>query len=122
MRDARKMVYVALTPGYCITKLMEDMEQMREVLKDLRRAELIAAKDHDKVRAAARGEGHGSQAAESVTAPRRGTQGRRQSGADRLRTESHALQGVQPSDSGDEDPTGQGVEIAEAAAAADYSK
>jgi hypothetical protein len=49
---------------------MEDMEQMREVLKDLRRAELIAAKDRDKVRAAARGEGHGGGQAESITAPR----------------------------------------------------
>jgi hypothetical protein len=93
---------------------------MRKVLKDLRRAELIAAKDHDKVRAAARGEGHGSQAAESITAPRRGTQGRRQSGTDRPTQgrESHAFTDAQPRDSDDEDSTGQGAEIEDAAASA----
>jgi hypothetical protein len=49
------LVYVLLTPGYDINKLMEDMVELRKVLKDLRRAELIAAKEHDRVRAAARG-------------------------------------------------------------------
>ena len=104
------MVYAPLTPGYDINKLMEDMVQLRKILKDHRRAELIAAKEHDRVRAAAiRGEGHGSQA--SIIAPgRRSTQGRRQSGTDRLRAESHAVTDAQPRDSDDEDSTGQGAE------------
>jgi hypothetical protein len=51
------------TPGYDITKLIEDMVKLRSVLKDLRRAELVAAKEHDRIRAAARdaiGDGTGA--------------------------------------------------------------
>jgi hypothetical protein len=74
--------YGYLTPGYDITKLLEDMDKLRKVLKDLRRAELIAAIEHDRVRAAAR-DGTNVQAQ-----PTSDTHGRRQSGADRPRHES----------------------------------
>jgi hypothetical protein len=47
--------YRELTPGYDITELVfNDMVQLRVVLTDLRRAELTAAKEADRVKAAAR--------------------------------------------------------------------
>jgi hypothetical protein len=46
--------YGYLTPGYDIMRLLEEMVKLRKVLKDLRRAELVAAKEHDRIRAAAR--------------------------------------------------------------------
>jgi hypothetical protein len=50
------LVYGHLIPGHDINQLMEDMAKLRKLqLKDLRRAELIAAKEHERVRAAARG-------------------------------------------------------------------
>jgi hypothetical protein len=57
------------------------MAKLRKVLKDLRRAELIAAKEHDRVRAAAR-DGTTVQAQ-----PTSDTNARRQGGAGRLRHE-----------------------------------
>jgi hypothetical protein len=65
------------TPGYAY-----DI-RLRKVLKDLRRAELVAAKEHDRVRAAARdGTGDGTSVQMPPTSD---THGRRQSGADRPR-------------------------------------
>jgi hypothetical protein len=61
--------------------------KLRKVLKGLRRAGLVAAKEHEGVRVAARdgiGDGTGVQ-----TPPTSDTHGRRQSGADRLRHESN---------------------------------
>jgi hypothetical protein len=62
------------------------MTKLRKLmLKDLRRAELIAAKEYDRARAAAR---------DGVTVqaqPTSNTHGRRQSGADRLRHGSNEV-------------------------------
>jgi hypothetical protein len=57
------------------------MEKLQKVLKDLRRTELMAAIEHDRVRAAAR---DGTTAQAQLASD---THGRRQSGADRLRHE-----------------------------------
>jgi hypothetical protein len=47
--------YGHATPGYDINELVDkDRMGLRKVLKGLRRAELIAAREHDRVRAAAR--------------------------------------------------------------------
>jgi hypothetical protein len=51
------------TPGHDIMRLLEEMVKLRKVLKDLRRAELVAAKEHDRIREAARkGAGDGTSA------------------------------------------------------------
>jgi hypothetical protein len=72
--------YGHATPGYDINELIDkDMAELRKVLKDLRRAELIAVKEHDRVRAAARDVA--SAQAQSTS----NTQGRRTSGVDQLR-------------------------------------
>jgi hypothetical protein len=72
--------YGHATPGYDINEIIDKyMAELRNMLKDLRRAELIAAKEHDRVRAAARDVA--SAQAQSTS----GTQGRRTSGADQLR-------------------------------------
>jgi hypothetical protein len=43
------------SPGHDITELVDkDMPGLRKACKDLRRAELTAAKEHDRVRAAAK--------------------------------------------------------------------
>jgi hypothetical protein len=52
------LAYVLPTPKYDINRPLEDMAKLRKVLKDLRRAELIAAKEHDRIRAAAKGGVH----------------------------------------------------------------
>jgi hypothetical protein len=77
--------YGYLTPGYGIMRLLEEMVKLRKVIKDLRRAELVAAKEHDRIRAAAReGAGDGPSAQRSPTSD---PHGRRESGADKLRHE-----------------------------------
>jgi hypothetical protein len=53
------LVHCHLTPGHDINRLMEDTTKLRKLLKDLRRAELIAAMEHDRVRATDRGGGGG---------------------------------------------------------------
>jgi hypothetical protein len=54
-RQRRGLLYGNATPGYDINELIDkDMAELRNVLKGLRRAELVAAKEHDRVRAAAR--------------------------------------------------------------------
>jgi hypothetical protein len=71
------------TLGYDI---MRPLVRLRKVLKDLRRAELVAAKEHDRIRAAARGgTGDGTSVQRPPTSD---THGRKQSGTDRLRHES----------------------------------
>jgi hypothetical protein len=68
-------------------RLLEEMVKLRKVLKDLRRAELVAAKEHDRIRAAAReGAGDGTSAQRPPTSD---PHGRRGSGADKLRHESN---------------------------------
>jgi hypothetical protein len=78
------------TPGYLydIMGLLEEMMvKLRKVLKDLRRAELGAAKGHDRIRAEARGgAGDGTSAQGPQTSDHHG---RRESGADTLRHESN---------------------------------
>jgi hypothetical protein len=79
------LVYVLPTPGYDINQLMEDMAKLRKLLKALRRAELIAAREHDRVRAA----GGGGALVKAPDAP--STHGRRTSGADKLRREYNRI-------------------------------
>jgi predicted nucleic acid-binding Zn-ribbon protein len=80
---AGALQYGHATPGYDINELIDkDMTELRKTLKDLRRAELIAAKEHDRVRAAARDVA--SAQAQSTS----DTQDRRTSGADQLRHRS----------------------------------
>jgi hypothetical protein len=70
-------------------RLLEEMVKLRKrkVLKDLRRAELVAAKEHDRIREAAReGAGDGTSAQRPPTSD---PHGRRESGADKLRHESN---------------------------------
>jgi hypothetical protein len=58
--------------------LLEEMVKLRKVLKALRRAELVAAKEHDKIREAAReGAGDGTSAQGPPTSD---PHGRRESG------------------------------------------
>ena len=77
---------MGVTPGYDIMRLLEEMVKLRKVLKDLRRAELVAAKEHDMIRAAAReGAGDGTSAQSPPTSD---SHGRRESDADKLRHES----------------------------------
>jgi hypothetical protein len=67
-------------------RLLEELVKLRKVLKDLHRAEVVAAKEHDMIRAAARdGAGDGTSVQRPPTSD---THGRRESGADRLRHES----------------------------------
>jgi hypothetical protein len=67
-------------------RLLEEMVKLRKVLKDLRRAELVAAKEHDRTREGAReGAGDGTSAQRPPTSD---PHGRRESGADKLRHES----------------------------------
>jgi hypothetical protein len=75
--------YGHVTPEYDITELVDkDMPRLRKVCIDLRRAELTAAKEHDRVRAAAQG------AARAQAQPTLHSDGRRTSGADQLRHKS----------------------------------
>jgi hypothetical protein len=59
--------YGPLTPEYPIGKALGDMEQMRVVIKDLRRAELVAVENRNRVRAGARAESHEPSLAEDPT-------------------------------------------------------
>ena len=59
--------YAPLTPEYPIGKALGDMEQMRVVIKDLRRAELVAVENRNRVRAGARAESHEPSLAEDPT-------------------------------------------------------
>ena len=87
------MKYRQLTPGYDITELVfNHMVQLRVLLIDLRRAELTAAKEADRVKAAARA----SPEAPAQHAPHGGN--RRTSGADDLRTKSQSILADRPAD------------------------
>jgi hypothetical protein len=82
------------TPGYDITELMDDMTRLRVVCTDLRRAELTAAKEADRVKAAARV----TPEASAQQAPHGGN--RRTSGADDLRSQSKGILAARPADPG----------------------
>jgi hypothetical protein len=71
------------TPGHDIMRPLEEMVKLRKELKDLRRAELVAAKEHDRIREAAR-EGAGDSTS-TQRPPTSDTHGRRESGADKPR-------------------------------------
>jgi len=81
------------TPGYDITELVfTDMPQLRALCTDLRRAELTAAKEADRVKAAARAPPE----APAQYAPHGGN--RRTSGADDLRSQSKGILAARPED------------------------
>jgi hypothetical protein len=72
--------YGRVTPGYDIIELVDkDMKQLRKVCIGLRRAELTAAKEHDRVKAAAK------DAANAQAQPTPHSGSRRTSGADERR-------------------------------------
>jgi hypothetical protein len=86
------------------------MEQMRAVIKDLQRAELVAAENRNRVRAGAREEHitHISPLAAAEPrsldpAAKQSALARRQSGADQLRTTSQAFLKTQPRESDEDD-------------------
>ena len=87
------MKYRPCTPGYDITELVfNDMVQLRVLCTDLRRAELTAAKEADRVKAAARAPPE----APAQHAPHGGN--RRTSGADDLRSQSKDILSARPED------------------------
>jgi hypothetical protein len=98
--------YGPVTPEYDITELVDkDMPGLRKVCKDLQRAEFVAAKEHDGVRAAAR------DVASAQAQPTSSTEGRRTSGADQLRHKSIEIRAggrlePEPDEMGDFDPFG----------------
>ena len=95
------MAYRQLTPGHDFLELVyTNMVQLRVVLTGLRRAELAAAKEADKVRAAARE----ASEAPAQHAPHGGN--RRKSGADALRTQSQSIPGDRPPDPEPEESIG----------------
>ena len=99
--DRGALAHRQLTPGYDFLKLVyTNMVQLRVVLTDLRRAELAAAKEADKVRAAARE----ASEAPAQHAPHGGN--RRKSGADTLRTQSQSILDERPPDPEPEESEG----------------
>jgi hypothetical protein len=81
------------TPDYDVTELVSnDMPQLRALCIDLRRAELTAAKEADRVKAAARA----SLEAPAQLTPHGGN--RRTSGAGALRSQSNGIRAVRPED------------------------
>jgi hypothetical protein len=85
--------YRHVTPGYDITELTDtDMVQLRIVCMDLRTAELAAAKEHDRVKAAAKAAAD----APAQLTPHSGS--RRTSGADALRNQSTDVRAERPDD------------------------
>ena len=94
--DRGALAHRQLTPGYDILKLVYTyMVQLRVVLKDLRRAELAAAMEADRVKAAAR-EAAEAPAQYAQPAPHGGD--RRTSGADAHRAESQSILAERPPD------------------------
>ena len=93
--DRGALAHRQLTPGHDFLKLVYiNMVQLRVVLMDLRRTELAAAIEADKVKAAARE----APEAPAQHAPHGGN--RRKSGADTLRTQSQGILDERPPDPG----------------------
>jgi hypothetical protein len=85
--------YRHVTPGYDIIELVDkDMRQLRKVCIDLRKAELVAAMEHDGVKAAAKAAAD----APAQSTPHSGS--RRTSGADDLRNQGIEVRAERPDD------------------------
>ena len=111
--DRGALAHRQLTPGYDILKLVYTyMVQLRVVLKDLRRAELAAAIEADRVKAAARG---ATVAPAQYGQPATRDGDRRASGADAHRAESKGNLAERPPDPepGDSEGTEAMVEVDE---------
>ena len=94
--DRGALAHRQLTPGYDILKLVYTyMVQLRVVLKDLRRAELAAAIEADRVKAAAR---EAAEAPAQYGQPATHDGDRRTSGADAHRAESQGILAERPPD------------------------
>ena len=102
--DRGALAHRQLTPGYDILKLVYTyMVQLRVVLKDLRRAELAAAIEADRVKAAARG---ATVAPAQYGQPATRDGDRRASGADTHRAESQGNLAERPPDPEPDDSEG----------------
>ena len=102
--DRGALAHRQLTPGYDILKLVYTyMVQLRVVLKDLRRAELAAAIEADRVKAAARG---ATVAPAQYGQPATRDGDRRASGADTHRAESEGNLAERPADPKPDDSEG----------------
>ena len=102
--DRGALAHRQLTPGYNILKLVYTyMVQLRVVLKDLRRAELAAAIEADRVKAAARG---ATVAPAQYGQPATRDGDRRASGADTHRAESKGNLAERPPDPEPDDSEG----------------